>query len=137
MSRKAAPARTAGLPPLLINVIRSAIRAEHHDPHSDRVGQGQALIACGHLATLTVPARGVLAPSDPDLFKAIEMIATKHLDFDEARTAFRQSMERVDHLEERDAIATAHTHVVTISDAAYYYTGLAFGLTLADIGRRW
>ena len=35
---------------------------------------------------------------------------------------------------ERDAIATACNGVVTVSDEAYFYAGLAFGVTLADPG---
>ena len=53
------------------------------------------------------------------------------------RKTFREAVERIQPFDERDAVESAHTHLITVSDAAYYYTGLAFGLTLADLEKRW
>ena len=136
MPRSQAPKRAAGLPPLLVNVIESVVDAEQHDPDTDRTGESGVLIACGHLAARIVPARGVLAPTDDDLYQAIDAIAAEHLGFREVRKTFRDALERIQSFDERDAVGCAHTHLITISDAAYYYTGLAFGLTLAAVGKR-
>ena len=111
--------------------------AEQHDPDTDRTGEANALIACGHLAARIVPARGVLAPVDDDLYQAISAIAAQHLGFREVRKTFRKALERIQSFDERDAVESAHTHLITLSDATYYYTGLAFGLTLAALGKRW
>ncbi len=137
MSHSLVPKRTAGLPPLLVNVIESAIHAEHHDLDNERTGEAGALIACGHLAARIVPARGVLAPASDQLYREISTIAARHLGFREVRKTFREALERIQTFEERDAIESAYIHVITLSDAAYYYTGLAFGLTLAEFRKRW
>ena len=136
MPRSQVPRRAAGLPPLLVNVIESAVDAEQHDPNTDRTGESGVLVACGHLAARIVPARGVLAPTDDDLYQAIDAIAAEHLGFHEVRRTLRDTLERIQSFDERDAVGCAHIHVVTLSDATYYYTGLAFGLTLAALGER-
>ena len=137
MSRSHVPKRATGLPPLLVNVIESAVHAERHDPDNDRAGEAGALTACGQLAARIVPARGVLAPASDDLYREIGIIAARHLGFGEVRKTFRNALERVQTFEDRDAVESAYTHVITVSDAAYYYTGLEFGLTLAYLGKRW
>jgi hypothetical protein len=87
------------------------------------------------LALQNVGFRGVLAP-DPDLYKRIEDLAKKHLDWIDAKGELRKALDAVKDFERRDAIVCAHTRVIDVSDTAYYYAGLAFGLTLADLVRR-
>jgi hypothetical protein len=135
MSRSDTLARAAGLPPLLRHVIKAALHAEQHDESIDRTGEARFLIDMGRLASLNVAARGVLAP-DPDLYRPIEDFAKAHLDFADAKKEFHAALERVKRLKRRDAIESAANRVLSASDTAYYYAGLAFGLTLADLSRR-
>jgi hypothetical protein len=46
-------------------------------------------------------------------------------------------MNGVEDLSNREAIESAHTHVTTISETAYYYAGLAWGVTLAEATKQW
>jgi hypothetical protein len=136
MSRFDPLERAAGLPPLLLQVIKAATHAEEHDESIDRTGEAQLLIGMGRLASVTVAARGVLAP-DPELYKPIADLAKAHLDFADAKKEFHAALEHVKKFKRRDAIESAANRVQSASDTAYYYAGLAFGLTLADLSRRW
>lgn len=126
----------AGLPPLLVDVIRAAAHAARHDPRANRRGEAEALAQLGRMARLAMPSRGVLAPVDDDLYQDIHRIARKHLGYRSASRSFRAGLERVETFENRDAIETAHAAVVNATSVAYYYAGLAFGVTLGDLSRR-
>jgi hypothetical protein len=126
--------RAAGLPPLLVQIIKAALDAERFDPGNDRGGHADALVAFGQLAATAVPARGVLAPVDDVLYTAFESIAVAHLSFREAKSELSAALQAVAKFEERDPIATAVTDVKTIAEAAYFYGGLAFGITFASPG---
>lgn len=128
--------KQAPLPPLLIAVIEAASHAEHHDSDADRTGEADALNACGHLARRIVVARGVLAPATDDVYREVSTIASRYLRSHEVRTTFREALQRIDSVEQRDAVESAYNHVIAVSDVAYYYTGLAFGITLAHLGNR-
>jgi hypothetical protein len=94
------------------------------------------LSAVARLAVRNVGFRGVLAP-DPELYKPIEDLAKEHLELADAKQEFSAALERVKKFKRRDAIESAHTRMLDVSDTAYYYVGLAFGLVLADLSRRW
>lgn len=135
MSRSDTLERAAGLPPLLVHVIKAAVHAEKHDESTDRTGEAEVLIELGRLASVNVAARGVLAP-DPDLYLPIEDLAKAHLDWADAKKDFYAALERVKKFKRRDAIETSHNRMIGISDTVYYYAGLAFGLTLAELGKQ-
>jgi ATP phosphoribosyltransferase regulatory subunit HisZ len=126
---------TAGLPPLLARVIELAVYAEKHDDSTDRTGEAAFLGGVARLAVQNVGFRGVLAPP-PELYKPIEDLAKEHLEWVDAKKELREALDRVKKFKRRDAIETAHIRVLSVSDTAYYYTGLAFGLTVADLSRR-
>jgi hypothetical protein len=136
MSRTDIRERTAGLPPLLAHVVELAFHAEEQDESHDRTGEADFLRGVARLAVKNVGFRGVLAP-DPELYKPIEDLATEHLGLTDAKQEFYAALERVKKFKRRDAIESAHTRVLDACDTAYYYAGLAFGLTLADFARRW
>jgi hypothetical protein len=129
--------RPSGLPPLLVHIIHAAIHAEKHDPRVERDGEADALAELGRLAGLVVPARGVLVPADSDLYKRIGDIATAHLGFAKAKANLRSAVKSVEDATHRDAIESAHIHVMTISETAYYYAGLAWGVTFAEAAKQW
>jgi len=93
-----------------------------------------ALHALARLFMLTLPARGVLAPSD-DLCARIDDIAKRYLDRTSAEQLFQRAVSGVSSVQQRDAIETAHASIVGVSELAHYYAGLAAGITLAELGR--
>lgn len=130
MSRRREKQATGALPPLLVRVIRAA----HRDGKPD---VAQALAAYGHYALMAVPIGGVLSRDESQFYNAVERVARKHLGFTEARRAFSRTIKSIEPLERRDGIDSAATAFQGASDSAYFYAGLAFGITLADIGGTW
>lgn len=110
--------------------LRQVIRAaELECPH----GHAQALEELSELALLKVPARGIFDPTsrgEHELFGLIESVARRHLGLVQARRAWREALGQVSvELSARDEIERSALQVQAISDTAYYYAGLAFGLT--------
>lgn len=66
-----------------------------------------------------------------DVFIVIDRVAREHLDLAGARSEFREALNVIEPFEQRDPIETAHNHLRTASDEAYY-AGLAFGVTLTN-----
>jgi hypothetical protein len=112
--------------PLPLRQLVNAARAECPAGHAD------VLTELTVLAIRKIPARGVFDPTsrgEDELFAAIETIALRHLDLAGARTVWRQSLDDARlSFERRDAIETAARQLLDVSDTAYFYTGLAFGL---------
>jgi hypothetical protein len=116
---------SADWPPVVRQVLLSAA---HECPR----GHARALAELASLALRKVPARGLFDPAirgEHDLFTAIEAVAIKHLGRRAARTRWRQSLDapRLP-FEARDDIESAAQQMQAISDTAYFYAGLAFGL---------
>ena len=120
------------LPVHLRHVLRAAAR---ECPR----GHAQALRDLTALAVRKVPARGIFDPTargEQDLFRAIETVADRHLGRTPARAAWKAAVRggRLD-LGARDRIERAALQVQGVSDTAYFYTGLAFGLTWLSVYR--
>ena len=113
-------------------VIRAA---EQECPH----GHASALRELTTLALSKVPARGIFDPAvrgEEDLFTAIESVAKAHLELVEARVAWRNALDGGGvNLEQRDALEEAAMQVQSVSDTAYFYAGLAFGLAFVYMHR--
>jgi hypothetical protein len=122
-----------GLPPLLIRVIHAA---RHARADTDRSGHDAVLTELARWALVSVPSRSVLAPADDHAYKSIQEAAMRHLQYGDARQALRKALSSVESLERRDAIESAQNWVQLVSDDAYYYAGLACGVTLAHISIR-
>jgi hypothetical protein len=124
--RSSSPAGLADLPAPLRHVVRAAAR---ECPR----GHAEALRDLTTLAISKVPARGIFDPTargEQELFTAIEVIANRHLGRKRARGAWRVAMRRARlELEASDRIERAAHQVQGASDTAYFYAGLAFGLT--------
>ena len=121
-----------GLPVHLRHVLRAA---ERECPR----GHAKALRELTALAVQKVPARGIFDPAargEEDLFKAIETVADRHLGRTRARATWKGAIRRgrLD-LGARDRIERAALQVQCVSDTAYFYTGLAFGLTWLSVYR--
>ena len=102
-------------------------------------GHAQALRELTALALHKIPSRGIFDPAargEEDLFAAIESVAKAHLELVDARIAWRSALKAASlNLERRDAIEQAALDVQSVSDTAYFYTGLAFGLAFVCVSR--
>jgi len=91
------------------------------------------------LALRKVPSRGIFDPAargEHEVFVAIEAVAQAHLELAGARTALRAALDAAAlDLERRDEIERAALQVQSVSDTAYFYAGLAFGLASAYVYR--
>lgn len=123
------PRRAGGLSPLLILVIE-ALEAQ---VGKDRQREGDALRAFGELARVQIPARGVLAPTENELYQAMDRIATTYLGLSNPRKAFRAALASVEPFAKRDEIECVVNQLRAVSDIAYFNAGLAFGVTFADL----
>ena len=130
--RHTTAATPAAWPPALQYVIHAA---EAECPR----GHAAALRELTSLAIQKIPARGILDPTargEQDLFAAIEAVAHSHLHLTRARNAFRRALDEAELvLDQRDAIERAALEAQGVSDTAYFYTGLAFGLVAVLIYR--
>jgi hypothetical protein len=130
--RRSQPVTPAEWPQALRQVIRAAQR---ECPR----GHAHALLALTTLAIHKVPARGIFDPAvrgEDDLFSAIESVARDHLELADARTVWRAALEAAGlDLERRDDIEQAALQVQSVSDTAYFYAGLAFGLAALCVYR--
>ena len=124
--------RSAGseLPPQLRLLIRSA---ELECP----AGHADALRALTTLALHKIPARGIFDPAargEQELYVAIDSVAQTHLKLATAKTAWRTALDAANlALEPRDRIERTALEVQSVSDTAYFYAGLAFGLAYGAI----
>ncbi|HWB17374.1 MAG TPA: hypothetical protein VG538_13280 [Vicinamibacterales bacterium] len=126
-------AKANNFSPTLTWLIEAAGQAKADADGAHIGGAARALAEFGALARWVVPTRGVFVPNDGEIAMAIERIAKQHLELERARKAFREALNVVEPFEPRDAIASAQNLVQTVSDEAYFYAGLAIGVTLVDL----
>jgi hypothetical protein len=120
------------LPKGLVRLIHAARTSSTDSEGSDISGVPDALRELGEFALRALPIHGVFVANNNDADIVIARIANDHLDLRKARREFSDALSRVELSEHRDPIESAHNHIHTISDAVYYYAGLAFGITLTD-----
>lgn len=124
---------TRQVPPMLRPIIRAA-RMECPPGHAE------ALAALAAFAQHKVPARGIFDPGErdePDFLLTIESVARMHLEFAEARAAWRQTLSSTAlSASQRSDIESATHQIMDVSDTAHYYAGLAFGLTYSTPWRQ-
>jgi hypothetical protein len=133
MVRRAhSPLRTDEWPAHLRLLIQAA---ERECP----AGHAHALRELTSVALVKVPARGIFDPTsrgEHELFTIIDGVASRHLGMAQARAAWLRAL-RVSRLElqARDRLEEAAQRVHAISDTAYFYAGLAFGLSCTVVYR--
>ena len=100
-------------------------------------GHAGALRQLTGLAFHKVVSRGLFDPAirgEDDLFAAIEAAATTHLDLAAARVIWRQALDQCElTLDQRNTVEEAALQVQSVSDTAYFYAGLAFGLAFVYV----
>ena len=116
--------------------LRQIIRAAERECPA---GHASALMELTTLALTKVPARGIFDPtcgSEEELFATIESVAASHLGLTKARAAWRRALQASQlELEARDRVERAALGVQGVSDTAYFYAGLAFGLACLTLYR--
>ena len=120
------------LPRALVRLIHAAQQSRTDSEGSDITGTAKALRDLGELALWALPIHGVFVPNKNEVAVGIMKVANERLGLKEARREFTYALNAIELFENRDRIESANNHIHTISDAAYYYAGLAFALTLAD-----
>jgi hypothetical protein len=123
------PGEARALPHALVRLIHAAKDSGSRD-------QARALRQLGQLALKTIPTHGIFVANENDIGMAVERIARAHLGLGRARQEFRDATRVVESFHQRDPIESAHNHIESIKDEAYFLAGLAFGLTLLDYSCR-
>jgi hypothetical protein len=118
------------LPPMLARLIRAVEQHGHDAEGRDIKGAARALREFGDLALWALPICGVFVPNDDQISVIVDRVAAQHLGLGEARTEFRKAMASVEAFDRRDAIESAHNQIRSVSEEAYFYAGLAFGITI-------
>jgi hypothetical protein len=130
--RRSRSSALADGPALLRHVIRAA-ELECPRGHADTLSDLTAL------ALRKVPSRGIFDPGargEHELFADIESVAQAHLELAQLRTAWRAALDGAAlSMERRDEIESAALALQSVSDSAYFYTGLAFGLVFVCVYR--
>jgi hypothetical protein len=130
MSRKRSK-KAATLSPLLVRLIEAAERSGEDAEGGDIRGTAKALREFGDLARW-VPVHGLFVPNNNEVCMIVDRVARQHLDLKDARREFKEALSVVVEFAQRDPIESAHNHVRAASEEAYFYAGLAFGLTFAE-----
>lgn len=92
----------------------------------------QALRELGDLATWMLPVHGLFVANNNEVCMAIDRVARQHLNLEEARGELKEALSVVGEFAQRDPIESAVNRVRSASEEAYFYAGLAFGLTFAE-----
>jgi hypothetical protein len=117
------------LPHALVRLVHAAEDSGNHDSAS-------ALRELGQLALMTIPNLGVFVAHENDIEVAVERIAKAHLGLGEARREFREATRVIESFKQRDPIESAHHQIEIVNDEAWFFAGLAFGVTLLDYSSR-
>jgi hypothetical protein len=115
---------------MLARLIRAVEQHGHDAEGRDIKGTARALRELGDLALWALPICGVFVPNDDQISIIVDRVAAQHLGLGEARTEFRKAMANVEAFDRRDAIESAHNQIRSVSEEAYFYAGLAFGITI-------
>jgi hypothetical protein len=108
---------------------------EHHSGDArarDIIGAAGALREFGELALWALPIYGVFVPNDERIAVIVERVATRHLGLREASREFQKAMGNVEAFDRRDAIESAHNQIRSVTEEAYFYAGVAFGITMTS-----
>jgi hypothetical protein len=124
--------KAEGLSPVLVRLIRAAKRSGRDGEGVNISGVPDALRELGELAFWVIPTYGVFVPNRNEVAMAVARVSREHLGMDEARSELREALKAVERYDQRDPIESAVNHVLSVSDEAHFYAGLAFGLTLSD-----
>lgn len=125
-------AKRERLSPVLIRLIEAVQRHGLDAAGHDISGTAGALREFGDLALWALPVHGVFVPNENEVSVIIERVAIRHLGLERARAEFRKAVASVEPFDRRDPIESAHNQVRSVTEEAYFYAGLAFGVTMTS-----
>lgn len=126
------PRNGSALPQALVRLIHAARKSGTDSEGADISGAVEALRELGALALWALPIHGVFVANNDEIAVIVARIAKQHLGLKEAKREFHDALSVVEAFKDRDPIESALSHIQSVSDEAYFYTGLAFGITLSD-----
>jgi hypothetical protein len=118
------------LSPVLVRLIEAAEQHGEDAEGREIKGVARALREFGAAAQWVLPIYGVFVPNDNGVAMLIERVARDHLGLAAARTEFRVALEGIEAFDKREPIESAHNHIRTVAEEAYFYAGLALGVTM-------
>jgi hypothetical protein len=121
------------LSPLLVRLIDAAEHATENAEGRDVPGVARALREFGELVLWALPIHGVFVPNNHEISVIVERVAKQHLGWAEARRQVGEALRAVESFDQRDPIESAQSHLQAVSDEAYFYAGLAFGVTFSSL----
>lgn len=119
------------LPPLLVRLIQAAKEAKEDAGGVDLSPVPGALKEFGALAQWGVPAHGAFVANEPDVTLAIGRAARIRFGGLNAKLEFEEAMRVVEDAGKKDAIETTVGMLRAADTDAYFYAGMAWGVTLA------
>lgn len=122
----------SSLPQLVSRLVLAAKNSRRDVGDSSAVDLVGALQSLARLALWIVPSHGVFVPNHEEVVASVSQIATDHLGFRDAQRELYEALERIQADERRESLESAVGRLREVSDAAYFYAGLVFGLTMAD-----
>src|SRR3954462_14880106 len=120
------------LSPALLRLIEAVERHGDDGRGHEIVGAAGALREFGDLALWALPMYGVFVPNDERIAVIVQRVSTRHLGLAEASREFHAALASVEAFDRRDAIESAHNQIRSVTEEAYFYAGLAFGITMTD-----
>ena len=123
--------KSVGLSPVLTRLIDAAEQHGEDAEGRDIKGAAQALREFGSVALWVLPIHGVFVPNNNAVSMIVDRVATRHLGLKDARAEFREALAGAEPFDRRDPIDVAHGRVRSVAEEAYFYAGLAFGVTLS------
>ena len=126
------PTKPERLSPVLFRLIEAAHNHGDEAKGQEISGAAGALREFGDLALWALPIYGVFVPNDERIAVIVERVAARHLGLAEASGEFQAALASVEAFDRRDAIESAHNQVRSVTEEAYFYAGLAFGITMTS-----
>jgi hypothetical protein len=131
MSKRSRKKKGRRLPPLLRRLIWAARKVEEDAGGADISHIPGALKEFGAMAQWGVPTHGAFVATQPDVEMIIGRAAKLRFGGGDAKREFDEAVRIVEDFHQRDEIETAMNGVRAADSDAYFYAGLAWGITLA------
>jgi hypothetical protein len=128
------PTKPENFSPVLTRLIEAAEQHGEDAEGRNITGAAHALREFGNVALWILPIHGVFVPNDNTVSMIVDRVAARHLGLEDARAELRKALAGVESLDRRDPIEVAHAHVRGVAEEAYFYAGVAFGVTLSAHG---
>jgi hypothetical protein len=131
MSKRSRKKKSRRLPPLLMRLIWAAKQVKEDAGGADISHIPDALKEFGAMAQWGVPAHGAFVATQPDIEVIIGRAAKLRFGGGDAKREFDEAVRIIEEFDKRDAIETAMNGVRAADSDAYFYAGMAWGITLA------